>query len=56
MNKISYALERKSRFLGEQRNEPYFDTAKRVAQPKNGFGAKTSLQGQAWLGLERRDA
>ena len=48
-----YALERKIRFLSEQRTEPYTRYGEGVAQMKNGFGAKSTWQSRALLEFER---
>ncbi len=53
---MGYALERKISFLGEQRTEPYTGYGEGVAQVKNGFGAKSTLQSRALLDLERYGA
>ncbi len=50
---ISFSLECKIHFLSEQRTEPYIGYGEGVAQAKNGFGAKSTLQSQALLEFER---
>jgi hypothetical protein len=50
---MGYSLERKNHFLSEQRTEPYKGYGEGVAQVKNGFGAKSTLQSQALLEFER---
>lgn len=49
----TYKLEREIRFLSEQRTEPYIRYGEGVAQIKNGFGAKSALQGRTCFDLER---
>ncbi len=43
-------------FLIEKRTEMYNRYIDGVSEMKNVFGAKSGLQGRAWLGLERRGA
>jgi hypothetical protein len=47
-------LEYKIHFLSEKRTETYKWYVEGASQMKSGFGAKSGLQDQAWLGLGRR--